>query len=232
MGIDAERPGPGCDTSPQLQNQRFNHTCGLDLVSIHEKASNNIGRLQTPDVSSGGTAFKVCNDNNQCNWVTANHNLNGSSLPFLKLRTADGVVHDFTVVDRDQKNDIAVLRVKGEQQPTLERPGLKLLPSLDLIHNGDPIVGAGYGALLDHLMYSPGRVTDPNFIVPKNDKRFAAPGQSCVKADAQLVAGQSGGPALDRDGKVAAMVSSGEPGEICYSSVNKIDSALKRALKK
>jgi hypothetical protein len=211
-----------CDTRVQVPQQEFNKTCNLDLREIHNIAVKNIGGVRgTGESDFSGSAFKQCNAIGQCAWVTAHHVVAGGNPSNMEIVTSDGVPHPFSIVGGDKNNDISILRVPGDEQTSPERPGL--LPRLDLTDNGEPVVGVGHAAGLSTLMYSPGKVTNPNLRVK---------GMECVVARSIVAGGQSGGPAFDAQGKVVGLVSNGKSGETCYAAGNRIMAALEKVFKR
>jgi S1-C subfamily serine protease len=199
------------------------------MNKLHDQAAPNIARLESKkDSGTGGTAFKVCDDKGQCGWATANHTIDGASPGAMVLRTNDGKLHDFTVGAANRNQDVAVLLDKDNKAPTPERPGFKI--NTDPMKKGDPLVGVGYGVMLDHLMLTPGRVKDGNFTAPRGNRYvFNFPGQKGTLADNQSVLGQSGGPVIDEEARVRGSVSNGISGNSFYSSADSIADALKKA---
>jgi hypothetical protein len=218
-----------CKRQPQGADKPLRNTCGLDLRSIYEQNQASIAMIS--DAEKGGTAFKVCPQTDKCVWVTANHVVAGENSKNWSLETSDGKKYSFKIVDRDPKNDLAVLYSEGNSKSTPEQPGVQMLPKLDLVHKGDPIVGVGYAKLLKHLTLSPGTVDSPNFKTPRNNE-FYKDNMLCLSTGTKSIGGQSGGPAFDKLGRVIGVVSNGEDAQTCYTPHKKVDEFIERVMKK
>jgi hypothetical protein len=197
---------PGCDTTPQLGNQKLNNTCGLpDLSLMDAKVRPNVGAVEgkgTGDIGPGeGSAAKVCmpgknGSDKDCVWTSAAHVFDGDKK---QLRTADNQVHDIYDLHTNQLNDKAWFKTKGDEHPTAERPGLE--PADKTPQPGDPALGYGYGAGLRSPMLSPGQVNDPARYHRNEPIQGEKVNMDCLGTNSHYVPGQSGGALLDKDGK-------------------------------
>lgn len=175
----------------------------VDVVVSDQKDSNNKDEKE----SASGTGFIISEDGNV---VTSCHVIYGATE--IKVVTSDGISHIAKVVGRDERCDIALLKIDTSVKlPTLE------FADSDKIQVTDPIIVIGnpfgfnktvtYGIIsykgrnLSSQMAELGSVGD---LIP------------FVQIDATADLGNSGGPVLNLDGKVVALVSAvitgGRPG--------------------
>jgi S1-C subfamily serine protease len=105
------------------------------------------------------------------------------------------------VIFKDTKKDLLVLEVKY----LADRPALRLAaknPS-----RGEEVMSAGFGYALERPFFRKANVQDDQLTIPE-----AGIGGPYVSTDAPFVAGQSGGPVVNLQGEVVAIVQRGDSG--------------------
>jgi S1-C subfamily serine protease len=137
-----------------------------------------------------GAGFAAWTENGVIYVISANHVVAHARSPFVTVSRKGGSWNG-EIVTTDEQNDLALIRVSGRPQ------GAKPLwqkPSANSPHQGDQLllIGSPYG--LD------GTVTTGvvSRVTPKT-----------IQTDAAANPGNSGGPAIDRDGRVVGVLVSG-----------------------
>lgn len=153
-------------------------------AKVSEKVERSIVRLQIAvDEYRHGvcTGFVIDNDRNYV--LTAAH-CKGAEM------RADGLWAK--AVYLDPENDLMVLFVEE-----LDKPALK--PSRKIVRRGDEVGTVGFGYGLERALFRHGYVADPEgFFEGLTDPYLAQ--------DNSWIGGMSGGPVVDRDGKVVGIV--------------------------
>ena len=160
-----------CNLRPQLENKSLKETCRLDLQKIHEENARSIGGVFTSGQRMG-TAFKVCPKEDDCVFVSANHVTQGEKN--ISIQMPDGTKGKATLLGRDTKSDLSILSVKGQEKNTPQSPGAKLLPPLELVSKGDPVVGIGHADGRKIKSLSPGEIKTPDTPLGKGIRRDLA----------------------------------------------------------
>jgi S1-C subfamily serine protease len=141
----------------------------------------------------GGSGFVVAPQR----VLTAAHVVSGSDSVSVD---ADGTVHDAQVVSYDENADVAVLDVPGLTAEPLSLAGLPVSPQTEAVALGYPgggdlaVVPARVGALLD--------LTGPNLSHTARVTRAVY----IVSMSGGLPRGASGGPLIDRSGRVLGVL--------------------------
>lgn len=201
-----------CDRDLQFGNQKKNETCGLNLTSLYEQARPSIAQIKARN--SMGSGFQMCDKENNCVIVTANHVVHGEKQVKVSL---DGQPEkDATVVSRDTKNDTAILKINSPQTKSDTTKGL--LPNLELTNKGEGIFGVGHAYGLKQHVISPGTVDQPSSkmnVDPSKIGRGPKPPGQCIDSHLKGNPGQSGGPVLNDKGHVIGLISGGEGDKTC-----------------
>lgn len=160
-----------------------------DLSALYGAVSPAIVVIKGDD--SLGSGFIVSEDGKI---ATNAHVIMNMSAGSVKLQ--NGEEHGpFKVLGIDLKHDLAVIEIRASGLPTLP------LRDSDTVRIGDKVVILGAPVGLDGTLTS-GAVSAVRPLM----------GTTLIQFDATVNPGSSGGPMLDADGKVAAVVSSGIPG--------------------
>lgn len=106
-----------------------------------------------------------------------------------------------TVVFQDEKKDLLVLRVEGD-----EHPALKLAAENPSI--GEHVASYGYGYALGRPLFRTAYVSDDLFDASEYQ---VGPGPY-IAVDNSFIGGQSGGPVVNANGEVVAIVQMGAEG--------------------
>ena len=106
--------------------------------------------------------------------------------------TIDGEVHNATVVETDEENDLALLRIKAEDLSYLS------ISTTDEIDQGDNV--RVFGFPLTDLLGESMKITSGSIIGFSDNAKE-------VQIDATVNPGNSGGPVVDQHGKVVAVAS-------------------------
>jgi S1-C subfamily serine protease len=140
--------------------------------------------------ASLGTAFAAWQEDGVLFLVTADHVVDGAARPYVAIER-DGGSWSGEIVRRDRKNDLALIRLSGRPPKTrpLWQGARRALPA-----TGDELllVGSPFGL--------GGTVTSG--VVSRVSKRV-------IQTDAAANPGNSGGPAIDREGRVVGVLVAG-----------------------
>ena len=132
--------------------------------------------------------------------VTNNHVVDGADE--IKVKLADGKEFDATVVGRDPKTDLALIKIKGNAHLT----PLKIGDS-DALQVGSWVVAVGSPFGLEETVTA-------GIVSAKGRTIGAGPYDDFIQTDASINPGNSGGPLIDTDGEVVgintAIVASGQ----------------------
>lgn len=99
-----------------------------------------------------------------------------------------------TIVYKDEKKDLMVLEVKGDDHPALH---LAAEPA----RIGEEVASYGYGYALERPLFRFGHVSDDDFHGPE-----VGVGGPYTAIDSGFIGGQSGGPVVNAAGEVVAVV--------------------------
>lgn len=99
------------------------------------------------------------------------------------------------VLSKDVKNDLMVLEVKD-----IDRPALKLALKNPVV--GQEVATYGYGYGLERPLFRTHTVSDNETQIPELPYRYIA-------VDSAFIPGQSGGPVVDKNGAIVAIVQRG-----------------------
>jgi S1-C subfamily serine protease len=148
---------------------------------------------------SGAVVVRMHKGKRRAYVVTNRHVVQNSSVADISL--ADGTSYGTAeVIFRDQHDDIAVLEIAADQK--LEIPG-GLAPSAKPPHDLDEVISAGFPALGPSPSYQVvrGQVSNQSFQLP-----LTRGGTSFViQHTAPTDPGASGGPVIDKDGRLMAI---------------------------
>jgi serine protease Do len=123
--------------------------------------------------------------------VTNNHVVDGAQS--IRVTLDDGTEHDATLVGRDPKTDIAVLRISADGKlPTLDWG-----PSAGL-QVGDPIIAIGNP-------FGVGTTVTSGIVSARGRDLHNGPYDDFIQVDAAINHGNSGGPLLDATGEVVGV---------------------------
>lgn len=129
----------------------------------------------------------------------------------------DGTAKTATFRNGDSKSDTAILLVNN---PRADQKWYALLPDSQVVHQDEVVHVPGYPRGTYHLSW--GKLTDYIWIVPSRADQHVL-----FSSDCQIGPGDSGGPVLDKDDKVIAMVkASRKDGGGIFISVNVIWESL------
>jgi serine protease Do len=138
-------------------------------------------------VPSLGSGFVISDDGLI---VTNDHVVDG--VDRISVSFSDGRVADATVVGRDPKTDIALVRVALEGLQPLE------LGDSDAVAPGDWVVAVGNPFGLDHTV-------TVGIVSAKGREIGTGPYDDYIQTDAAINPGNSGGPLLDLEGRVVGI---------------------------
>jgi S1-C subfamily serine protease len=96
------------------------------------------------------------------------------------------------VISKDVKSDLMVIQIED-----LDRPALKLATQNPIV--GDEVASIGFGYGFDRPMFRATHVSDGEAQIPEESGTY-------VMLDSAFVPGQSGGPVVDLNGNVVAIV--------------------------
>jgi serine protease Do len=144
---------------------------------------------QAPQVMRGlGSGFIISADGLI---VTNNHVVDGAKT--IRVTLDDGTEHDATLVGRDQKTDIAVLRIKADGP----LPVLEWDPSA-VLRVGDPVLAIGNP-------FGVGTTVTSGIVSARGRDIHNGPYDDFIQVDAAINHGNSGGPLLDASGRVVGV---------------------------
>jgi putative serine protease PepD len=181
---------PSSDVGSQAIASARPISADLNARQVYDASKNAVTYIvaDTPEGQATGSGFVVSKDGLI---VTNDHVVDGASQVQVKIGTSDKA-QDATVVGADPSRDLALLKVDGNDLPTLS------LGDSSSVSVGDPTYAIGNPFGLDHTLTT-GIVSalQRNLQAPDGAKISGA-----IQTDAALNPGNSGGPLLDADGKV------------------------------
>jgi S1-C subfamily serine protease len=159
----------------------------LDEKELADSFGNAVFKITTDGCDLVGTGSGFAVDANHI--VTNRHVVDNDTTP--KIVGRDGSVYDGSVVGWRENPDMAVIWVEGELDTYLE------WADSDELSEGERTVSLGY-PLPDHDFS-----VAPGVVLSFDDERGH---REAIRSDAQLDRGNSGGPMLLTDGRVAGVV--------------------------
>jgi serine protease Do len=166
-------------------------TLETERGSISKLATRALRSVFTVETDDGyGSGFVAWRDAGASFLVTADHVVEGAASPFVTV-TRKGGSWSGEVVSRDPDNDLAVIRISG--RPADAAP-LWQRAEVELPRTGDELllVGSPFGL--------EGTVTTG--VVSRVTRRY-------IQTDAAANPGNSGGPALDKQGRIVGVLVAG-----------------------
>ncbi len=159
----------------------------------------------------GGSGFFI---NSSGLAITAKHVVQGATYSMKAEVPGDGKKYSVNIIKKSRKNDLALIRVRiGRPTPYLE------IRNTDTLVRGEPVWVVG-----NPLLAFKETVTSGNFsrIFPEDDFRKELKMKAPYKGDwvqfsAPVIGGNSGGPVVDRDGRLVGVVSLGFK---AYNAIN------------
>lgn len=106
------------------------------------------------------------------------------------------------VIAKDSKKDLMVIELKNLDP---KRPALKLADKNPV--RGQEVMSVGFGYALERPFFRQASIQEDQFMMPQ-----AGVGGPYISTDAPFVEGQSGGPVVDINGHVVAIVQRGDGG--------------------
>ncbi len=123
--------------------------------------------------------------------VTNNHVIDGAKS--IKVTLDDGTEYDGTLIGRDAKTDLAVIRIEaGTELPTVA------WGDSDMLRIGDPIVAIGNP-------FGVGTTVTSGIVSARGRDIHSGPYDDFIQVDAAINHGNSGGPLLDAQGLVVGV---------------------------
>ena len=170
----------------------------LTAMQISEKCSPAVFYVQIYSFNGAlrgsGSGFFISSDG----LAITNHHVAANS-SYLEVITQDGKsYHDVEIIDMDEENDLALLRVKGTDFPYLE------LGDSSELKQGQQVYAIGSPRGLDNTM-SQGIISNPNRALGNG---------TFVQISVPITYGSSGGALIDEYGKAVGVTSGG------FSDVN------------
>jgi len=175
---------PTPTTASAIATVSFQAPDAGDLIpNLIERSSASVFTVKTPRGSGSGFAVKLANG--QVVGLTNAHVVKG--VDSVTLTTFTGVPLDATVMGRDEKADVAVLKLSAELQP---------LPTNSAVRQGDLIVAMGSPLGIQGVA-TVGRVSKTSFALPN--------GRNLMLGDIDIAPGNSGGCSLNLRGEVVGI---------------------------
>ena len=163
--------------------------------SVAEKSLKSTVSLQVQGETSSNFCSGIVIDNERDYVLTADHCVAAAAQRDYHF-TVDG--HTANTVLRDIPEDLAILRVED-----LDKPAFK--PSKLTLKRGDPIMALGFAYGLTEPQARISNVVYPN--INLND---AWCNSECIGVAIDHIGGMSGGPVVDKDGRLAGIVQFGD----------------------
>ena len=141
--------------------------------------------------------------------LTNNHVINGATR-ITATDVGNGRTYDATVVGYDPSHDIAVLQLKGASGLATATLGNSSKLSV-----GDPVVGVGNaGGVGGAPASAGGKITALNRSITAGDQVGGRTERlsGLIQTNADIQAGESGGPLVDGEGRVIGMITAGNAG--------------------
>ena len=193
---------PSSAVGPQTTASARPISADLDARQIYDASKNAVTYIvaDTPQGQATGSGFVVSKDGLI---VTNDHVVDGATRVQVKVGT-NGKAQDATVVGADASRDLALLKVDGGNLSTLS------LGDSSSVGVGDAVYAIGNPFGLDRTMTAG--------IVSATGRDIQAPNgltiPSAIQTDAPINHGNSGGPLLDRFGRVVGINSQIEGGTV------------------
>ena len=199
-GID-QHSGGG---TSQLSQQRF------DAASVAAKVSPGLVDVNTvlgyQGARAAGTGIVLSSDGE----VLTNHHVIEGSTSISVTDIGNGKTYAASVVGYDEQHDIAVLKLKDASGLETAKTG-----DSDQVKLGDQVVGIGNaGGVGGTPSYAAGRVTGLNQAITASDEGGQNPENltGLIQTDANIQAGDSGGPLANAAGEVIGVDTAGSSG--------------------
>jgi serine protease Do len=196
---------PGSDSNPTDGSAAETPVDSSAFTEVYEETIDSVVLVRTFDESGrSGQGSGFVYDSQHI--VTNEHVVGGTSA--IEVRFTDGTWHDATVVGTDVYSDLAVLRVTSI--PDIAAP-------LELV-DGEVTVGQRVLAIGNPFglsgSASAGIVSGVNRTLPAANN-FSIP--DAIQTDAAVNPGNSGGPLVTLDGRVAGVINSGSGDNIGFA---------------
>lgn len=225
--------------------REVHNTCGLDLVSLLSRARSSIGEYNTHELPQRpgtiGTATKLCDENDNCLFVTANHVVDENvGMAWVSMRDGNRDRKAVTILKRDPENDLATFVLDGEQHATVVHSGLRYNGSIEVPSKDQPVAWMGFGGEHPHRLKVSAGLVSPEIKLGWFDRFLAyfdehppATHYTCARAiglpgqSGALVFGNSGGYA----GIISFAITSGDAQYACYAGDKQLKSLLDDSFK-
>jgi serine protease Do len=123
--------------------------------------------------------------------VTNNHVIDGATA--IRVTLDDGTQHDVTLIGRDPKTDVALLKIDaGQALPVLE------WGASDALRVGDPVLAIGNP-------FGVGTTVTSGIVSARGRDLQSGPYDDFIQIDAAINHGNSGGPLIDAGGRVVGV---------------------------
>lgn len=177
-------------TDPQSPFGNFFMPFQFQIPQLKEKGKHR-------QVIGGGTGFIVSADG----YIATNRHVVEDVTAFYAVITTDGKEHGAKVLDRDPVNDLAILKVEGNNFPTAE------LGDSDAINIGQKAIAIGYALGEFKNTVTVGVISGLGRAIKAGNglTGSAEALQDLIQTDAAINHGNSGGPLLDIRGHVVGV---------------------------
>jgi S1-C subfamily serine protease len=199
-GIDQHNGG----SSSQLSQQQF------DAASVAAKVTPGLVDVNTvlgfQGARAAGTGIVLSSDGE----VLTNHHVIEGATSITVSDKGNGKTYTASVVGYDEQHDIAVLKLKDASGLQTAKTG-----NSDQVKLGDQVVGIGNaGGVGGTPSYAAGRVTGLNQAITATDENGQDPENltGLIQTDANIQAGDSGGPLANAAGEVIGVDTAGSSG--------------------
>jgi S1-C subfamily serine protease len=192
------------DSSSQLSRQQ------LDPAAVAAKVSPGLVDVNTvlgyENARAAGTGIVLSSDGE----VLTNHHVIEGATSISVTDIGNGKTYTATVVGYDEDHDIAVLKLKDASGLQTAQIG-----DSDKVAVGDQVVGIGNaGGVGGTPSYAPGEVTGLNQAITATDENGQDPENltGLIQTNANIQAGDSGGPLANTAGEVVGVDTAGSGG--------------------
>lgn len=167
------------------QVYEYNRKCVVSVI--------NYQKIQgTKKAASTGTGFFISDDG----YIITNYHVIEGAVS-VTITTSDNKVYDAAIVGYESGNDLAVLKVEGEDFPHV------LLGSSDELKVGDQVVAIGNALGQLHSTMTVGYISAKDQLVATDGSAM-----SMLQTDAAINSGNSGGPLFNMRGELVGITTS------------------------